>query len=77
MSDINPFEELDNHEEHIPYEEESIERIGRDVNGSYNMTRDIFTAISTLTDKIFTLFSGVMEIFDPNSADDDNNPDQE
>lgn len=75
MSDYNPFDDLDKLDDELtPLEEESINRIGQEVEGSYNMTRDIFTAISTLTDKIFTVFSGVLEMFDgsaENVSDED------
>jgi|GEM_PF-2232888 len=65
MSEQNPFEELDDFSPEISSEEkENLDRIQRDIEGSYNMSRDIFSAISTLTDKLFTVFSGFIGFFD-------------
>jgi len=65
MSEQNPFDELENiSNEPSSVEQERLDRIQRDVEGSYNMSRDIFSAISTLTDKIFTVFSGFIGFFD-------------
>ena len=65
MSELNPFQELDS----LPSKDEGQEKnslkvVKRDIEGSYNMSRDIFTAVSTLTDKLFTVFSGVIDFFD-------------
>ncbi len=64
MSEKNPFEELDDLPLENSSEQESLDKIQRDIEGSYNVSRDFFTAVSTLTDKIFTVFSGFIEFFE-------------
>lgn len=64
MSEQNPFEELDDLPLDNTREQEALDKIQRDVEGSYSVSRDLFQAVSTITDKLFTVFSGFIGFFE-------------
>lgn len=64
MSEQNPFEELDDLPLDKAKEQEALDRIQRDVEGSYSVSRDLFQAVSTLSDKLFTVFAGFISFFE-------------
>jgi len=64
MSEQNPFEELDDLPLDSAKEQAALDRIQRDVEGSYSVSRDLFQAVSTLSDKLFTVFAGFISFFE-------------
>lgn len=64
MSEQNPFEELDDLPLANTKEQAALDKIQREVEGSYSVSRDLFQAVSTLTDKLFTVFAGFIDFFE-------------
>jgi len=64
MSEKNPFEELDELASREADREENLVQIGKSIEGSYNVSRDIFETISTISDKLFTVFTGFIAFFE-------------